>query len=459
MNIVSVTSVLIGFGLILQVSHAQAQPKSILDKTIFADYGDRFFADAFVVPGNNPDSANVVVFFRLSNDFLTFVKNTDRSDVGGNYKAPVVISIEVRDTLGVIRRRIRWENTAYTNTFEETNSKNTFHYGWQQIEIAAGSYSISLEIIEKKENPQKKIKLNDVSFKPRTMVRLLTQPMFAQSVISKGRDLYRPFVLSGDVSFGSKDAVAFVLLADSTPTKYHFVVRQLPYDGRTIRWWEVSDVQGTVVSSTSRMLHLSEYATTTDPYVEVVDVKDKATSVALAEIPIPVTAMVPGQYVIELVADGTVDTLRSAFRIIWEMMPLSLRNLDYAIGALKYIATKEELSSLDSGSDADRRSRLMQWWRKQDPTPTTTYNERLAEYYKRFDQAYYAFSTIQEQDGAHSERGKIYVLFGPPTSINKKLDPNNQPQEIWTYSNSVAKTFTFGIDDRGIYKLKEVTPN
>ncbi len=436
-----------------------AQPKSILDKTIFVDYGERFHADAYVVPEDHPDSAAIVVFFRMSNDFLTFTKVTDPADVGGNFKAPMVVSMEVRDTMGVIRKRLRWEDVAYTNTFEETNNKNEYHYGWQRFVVGPGTYSISLEILEKKENPQKKLKLQDVSYNPRKHRRLLTQPMFVEPTVQQGRELLRPYVLSGNVSFGSRDARAIILLSDSVPVEYTYTVRQLPYEPRDIRWWEVSEVQGSVRSSTTRRYHLYELSTTAAPYLEAMDDAAHARNIAVVEVPIPVTGFVPGNYAIELVRNGTQDSIVTQFRILWEKMPLSLRNIDYAIDGLKYIVKEDELESINSGDDRQRRLNLMNWWRKEDPTPTTTYNERLAEYYKRLDQAFFAFSTIAEPDGADTERGKVYVLYGPPTTIEKKLAPDNYPQEIWTYSNSVSKTFTFKIDERGVYKLTAIADN
>ena len=35
----------------------------------------------------------------MANDFLTFTKVSDPNDVRGNYKADMVVGIEVRDTL------------------------------------------------------------------------------------------------------------------------------------------------------------------------------------------------------------------------------------------------------------------------------------------------------------------------------------------------------------------------
>ena len=432
------------------------QPKSIVDKTIFVDYGDRFYADAYVVPTESSDTARVVVIFRMANDFLTFSKVTDRAELRGNYQAEMSVGIEVRDTMGVIRQRIPWLGSAFTNTFEETNNKNLFHYGWITFNITGGTYDISLEIIARKESNQKKITVKGVSFTPRRKLRLLTPPLFVEPVVKDGRELLSPFVFTGNVPFGSKDARALVLLSDSDSYEYTYLIRQMPWEIRDIRWWNVGDQVGTTNSSTKRFPRISTEASSDAPFLEVQERTNRIVALALVEVPISLTTLVPGKYQLSLIREGTTDTINITFRIVWEMMPLSLRNIDYAMKSMRYIVSESTLDSLNDGSDPERREHLMTWWRTQDPNPTTTFNERMAEYFKRLDQAFFAFSTIQEPDGAQSERGKVYVLYGAPTEIKKDLHNGNESLEVWTYANKVNKKISFLIDDRGIYKLKAV---
>lgn len=437
---------------------AVAQPKSTIDKTVFLDYGDRFFADAYVVPTMNADTARIAVFFRMANDFLTFTKVTDPNDVKGNYRADMAVGIEVRDTLGVIRKRVRWEGEAYCNEFEQTNSKRDFHYGWQAIDVGGGSFTITLEILNRKESDQKKITLPRVSFQPRRAMRLLTSPMFAEPTIKNGTELLRPYVYSNNLAFGSRDARALMLIADTEPTDYDYIIEQRPWEARDIRWWRVSDIRGVTRSSNHRFPRISELATTDAPYLELVEDESQQRPMATLEVPVPVTVLVPGTYDIYLIKKGTADTLKSSFKILWEMMPLSLRNLDYAFRVMEHLITDDEIDSLNEGSDGERREQLMQWWRAQDPTPTTTYNERMAEYFHRVDEAFYTYGTIQEPDGAMSERGKVYILYGQPSKVEKKLAPGQEPIEVWTYSNRVNKVITFRTTDKGLFKIKSVEP-
>lgn len=425
--------------------------RRIQQSQVFLDYGDRFFGEAVVVPRSD-DSASMIVLFRMANDFLSFTRVTDRSDLGGNFKADVNVGIEVRDSIGVIRQRTSWRGTAYANTFEETNSKTDFTHGWATLLVGVGKYVITLEIISQKESSQKRITLPAVEFAPgRTNVPVAV-PLIGESL--EGGDALRPFVFGGVVPFQAKDAEAIVLVRDSRDGLYDVRIDQEPYDDKSIRWWMVGDVEGEATATPGLLPEISELSTAQRPIVRMKPTG--VTSIASVRVRIPVTEMVPGKYRLRIVRKGGTDTLTVPLSVYWEMMPLSLRNLNYAMTILRYVVSDSLHTSLDEGTDAERRTKLMAYWRERDPTPATTFNEHMFEYYRRVDQAFYAYSTIQEPDGARSERGKVYILHGSPSAVKKSLSTKDKPQEIWTYLNKVNTVFTFELEDNGMYKLRDM---
>lgn len=427
----------------------------IRNRSMFTEYGERFYADAYVVPHDLGDSATVVVFFRISNDMMTFVRVRDVQEVRGNFSAEMSVSIELRDTLGVIRQRTKRTDTVFTNTFEETNDKNSYHVGWTTFRIGQGTYVLGLEVLSQKESNQKRLKLPPVAFMPRRSTRLLAPAAFGAPETIGGVDMLRLFVFNSNLPFGPEQARALLLVADSTETRYTYRIRQLPWDNKEIRWWRVSDIEGRVQSQRDRFPAISSASSSEAAYLEMVDRPAPTRAIASVEIPIPIATLVPGRYQIDLVKAGTKDTIAVKFQIIWEMMPFSLRTLDYAIESMRYICTEETLDSLTDGDASENRQALMNWWRRQDPTATTVYNERMAEYYRRVDNAFFAFSTINEPDGSRTERGKIYVLYGQPTEIVKDLKATS-PREVWKYKTAPKQTFTFEVNDRGLYKLIDV---
>jgi GWxTD domain-containing protein len=439
---------------------AQTQNAQIQTRSIFVDVGEKLYAEAIVLPTERVDSAGVAVFFRISHAMLSFTRVLEGDEVRGNFSAPVTVSIEVRDSIGVVRKRIAFKDTAFVNTFEQTNDRTLFRYGWRLVTIPPGKFDLTLETQSAKESTQRRLALPPVVFTPSSHTTL-TRPFFVEEIKQQDSIYITPFVFGGNVPFRSQDAIALMFVPDKNGRNYSYSLRQLPSDAKDVRWWDVTDVAGDVRSKPGLVPSLSSRSERMRPLLSMTQVKpfsDVARmmgSVASLRIPIPISSMVPGRYQLDVVREDGTDTISATFRVYWEQMPLSLRNLDYAIELMQYIMTEEEHDELDGGPASDRRFKLMQYWRTHDPTPATTFNEHLQEYFRRVDQAFYAFSTIQEPDGAQTDRGKVYILHGPPTQTEKRLD-QQRPVEIWTYSNSVGQTFTFEIDEKGLYRLVEV---
>jgi hypothetical protein len=77
----------------------------------------------------------------------------------------------------------------------------------------------------------------------------------------------------------------------------------------------------------------------------------------------------------------------------------------------------------------------------------------MAEYYQRCDYALENFGTLRQANGIKTDRGKIYILYGPPAKTERLLTPGTPPKEIWYYDNLGMK-FIFVDESRaGNYKL------
>jgi GWxTD domain-containing protein len=115
----------------------------------------------------------------------------------------------------------------------------------------------------------------------------------------------------------------------------------------------------------------------------------------------------------------------------------------------------DEYATLNSGSDKEKMQKLHAFWRAQDPTPATAFNERMATFYQRVDYADFNYATGRLLNGATTDRGKVYILYGPPSKIERSFIPGEAPKETWTYSNNVGKIFRF--EEHGSeYKLADI---
>src|ERR1035437_1915338 len=80
-------------------------------------------------------------------------------------------------------------------------------------------------------------------------------------------------------------------------------------------------------------------------------------------------------------------------------------------------------------SDAEREHFIEQFWLRRDPTPGTVENEFKEEHYRRiaYTNEHYATSV----PGWKTDRGRIYIVYGPPDE--KESHPSPVPSEQWLY--------------------------
>ncbi len=108
---------------------------------------------------------------------------------------------------------------------------------------------------------------------------------------------------------------------------------------------------------------------------------------------------------------------------------------------LIYIASQDEIRRLKRTVRVDRQSAWREFWRDKDPNPSTTVNEREQEYFSRIEYCEQNFS--RGDLGYRSDRGKIYVLYGPPDQVESRPFEIDRPaEEIWYYYQRNL-TFTF----------------
>ena len=127
-----------------------------------------------------------------------------------------------------------------------------------------------------------------------------------------------------------------------------------------------------------------------------------------------------------------------------------------------YIVTVEEREAfLNLSSDADRERFIEQFWQRRDPTPDTVENEFKEEHYRRIAYANQHFQS--SIPGWKTDRGRIYIVYGPPDEIDMHPsgdEPSWLPYAYWLYryidgiGNNVGLRFVDTTRD-GTYKLDD----
>ena len=91
-------------------------------------------------------------------------------------------------------------------------------------------------------------------------------------------------------------------------------------------------------------------------------------------------------------------------------------------GPVRYIARKEEAKLFrDLETDEARAVFIEKFWRRRDPTPESLGNEYRELFWRRVQEANNSF-VDSSKPGWLTDRGKIYILYGPPMEVETHDD-------------------------------------
>lgn len=94
------------------------------------------------------------------------------------------------------------------------------------------------------------------------------------------------------------------------------------------------------------------------------------------------------------------------------------------------ITDLERTQFLTLKSDNARDRFVMEFWEHRNPTPNSPHNTFKEEHYRRlaFANQHFAAGTAGDQ----TDRGHIYIVYGPPDEITSRSD-SQIPSQIWYY--------------------------
>jgi GWxTD domain-containing protein len=383
-------------------------------------------------------SFRVIIPFRIRYDFFVFIRSGISST--SDFTASAEVSAELIDSTGtsVARNIEQIQLTAAGNTPAELRTQ--FHQGVISFSIPRGTYTIVFTIDDK----ESKRRFSDAKMTFSVPVQNGMVSGLIPSLKIADRT-FQLFNLGGDVLFSQEYGFLFISKNNIPSARYTLKKRHQDEDENEII---VSD---SVVSLTA-FLRTSCTVSPNNTGIEL-SLHDSP-ELNTYYFPVDGTMLRQGRYELTLTfADST--KIMTNFGARWLDMPLSLNDLDLAIEPLQFITTKGDYSNLRKGSRDSRINKFEEFWKKKDPTPATAYNEVLHEFYRRVDYAVAAFRTLRDMNGAVTDRGKVYILNGAPTTTERLLAPDGAPKEIWKY-NSLNKVFTFEDPSKqGNYKLTE----
>lgn len=107
------------------------------------------------------------------------------------------------------------------------------------------------------------------------------------------------------------------------------------------------------------------------------------------------------------------------------------------LSKVRYIITQKEKKIFLELPDSERDEFKREFWQRRDPNPETEENEFKMEYFNRIENANELFVS-ESKPGWMTDRGRIYILFGPPTdriTYPMGINASTRCQEIWYYGS------------------------
>ena len=120
----------------------------------------------------------------------------------------------------------------------------------------------------------------------------------------------------------------------------------------------------------------------------------------------------------------------------------------------------ERAAFLRLTTNEERDKFIEQFWLRRDPTPGTARNEFKDEHYRRIAYATQHFRTASGRPGWQTDRGHMYILYGPPDEIEDHPKGPRAPYatELWMYHHvqGIGENVTVTFVDqtgRGDYRM------
>lgn len=396
------------FTVLVGYSQYQGTPRMSGIGVPYFEYG--YFRTA--MPGT--DSVKVTIFMQILNDDLTFISKDSL------YEAQLEINVLIMHNERIVQRKIL-SQTFREEEFTRTNSRNVVQNIETTFLLAPGQYegNIIFQDIFSNQRIRRQFPLS-VEKVTATRVYLSDLLMYTR-VRQEGNRLIPvdpPNLLHNFTDNSPSIYVYFELFVQDT-TQDIRLLYQLKPDEKNVE---------------------KEFVFTIHPEAQHFGQWLKIHKESLERT----------QYQLRIEAiQGKGRTYREAMiSFYWTESPNNIFSLNEAIEQLEYIIPSDTLKRYRNASYEEKKQFFERFWKMLDPDTTTAKNELMDEYYRRVNFANANFGSVGKA-GWRTDRGRIYIKFGPPDEIeNYPSQMSTIPMQIWRYY-SLRKEFVF-IDRTGL---------
>ena len=391
-----------------------------------------FLFDAVVFKSDSADLGRVDVYVVVPYETLEFLKSKDL------YANKYNIIIEIFDSTGnKIDNKLIKRAVSSKEYFITRGGTGKFDYVQEIFHLKPGTFKLKVEIIDKISNRtyQRNRKITVLDFDKFNFS--MSGILLVSSIEERnGKYIITPYISDNIGKLQDDFFLFFESYNNSSREKADFVYRILDEKSNVITTGERKR-RNVGKSKQQHYLRIN----------------------SLSSLP-------SGIYTLELLALKTSDKkdlskedyLAAAQRSIKNVQTIAgnvMQNIDEAIKQLRYIAYQDEIDRIkDAETTEEKKERFEQFWNKKDPSPNTDRNEAFQEYYSRIAFANRNFKSYT--DGWMTDKGMVYVIFGPPYSVDKQSNyGDGRVYEIWRYRDN--REFVF-VDNSGFGDFRLVRP-
>ena len=351
------------------------------------------------------DSIKVTTFVEIPFSSLQFIKRN--SDFIASYNASVMLNDSKEKQL---YKKV-WSDSIVVGDYIHTQSKLRSRKHYINFNIAKGKYNVTSELYDN-DTRKKGSKKKNINFTKQKKTPSLMEPI----IITK---------LKGDWGFGVDEFPILGKKITNIDNGLNILASGFVDDN------PYSIEAKILLGDEKIVLPIIENQTENGFFVHIIKLqKDYLRSLNT-------------KIILELKQLKTVKKIEKNITIFKPGISGYVNNIESSFRQMKYILTSSERKNAKGKKGKDLESLFLEYWEKRDPTPGTSLNELMEEYYIRVNYVNEYFN-MSWKEGWETDFGMIYILFGPPDEIQRSNlnSSSTSNYQVWYY-NRINKTFVF----------------
>ena len=405
------------------------------------------FCEAHLVPAENMESS-VLVLMRTYPNVFSFT-----NDIGdGKYRAMYSMTMECLDSTGVIRCSQTKQDSVVVPGFAQTRSFDPRITSGDVCKVPASIVKVRV-ILEQRGMTLFKWTSAELRMTSSKRREVFTSPILCSGASAEG---LTPSVFGGKIPFSDRPVVVATHVSGVAEDEVWTWTCAREVSSATLIPTPVTVMSGRCSVLVDRAVDVSRLVRTADSVTLGIGPDGSHLAVAVIRADIPASLFSPGSYRFTLRCESTGDSIVTQLPCIWPSMPQTFRNESLMLMVMRYLLTESEFENVSDGDESEIRTAVVQWWKKLDPRPSTPFNQALNACFSRADDATTLYQTAIEPNGIRTERGRVYILYGPPDTVTSERSSADTQRETWTYTQRLRQKIVFDIDERGVYRVKSV---